>query len=175
MEFPALQFLPVTSSFTGYQWKILEKFWVSLLYFHSLLQSYSFIRYSWAFSRLKSPSSFKYFLIWQTLQSLYHLYNPLLDSFQYVPVSLVPGSPDLEPSLQICLISAEQRSRIISLNLLDILLPNVAQLVTILPVLVLVPEFMLPRYTIWHFPYLNFMMFSSACLSCLLRSFWKTA
>lgn len=158
MEFPAFQFVPITSSFTGYHWEGSGSVFFTFPSFFSYCINSSDTAEP-RFSRLKSPSSLKSFLIWQVLQFLCHVCNPLLDSFQYVPVSLVPRSPDLEPSFQICLVSAEQRSRIISLNLLDILLPNVAQLVVILPVLVLVPGFMLPRYSIWHFPYLNFMMF----------------
>ncbi|KAK4823602.1 hypothetical protein QYF61_003802, partial [Mycteria americana] len=46
----------------------------------------------------------------QTLQAL---------KIQYVPVSHMLGSPDLDPPLQMCLTSAEQRGRITFLNLLE--------------------------------------------------------
>ncbi|XP_069664098.1 coiled-coil domain-containing protein 169 isoform X3 [Haliaeetus albicilla] len=57
-------------------------------------------------------------LICQMLQSLHHLHSPVLDLLQEVPVLLVPGSPELDPALQICLTSAKEKGRITSLDLL---------------------------------------------------------
>jgi len=50
------------------------------------------------FSRLNSPSS-QPFLIGEMLQSLHHLCGPSLDSLQYVHVSLVLRSPELDTVL----------------------------------------------------------------------------
>ena len=47
-------------------------------------------------SQLSQP-----FLNGEMLQSLHHLHGPSLDSLQYVRVSLVPGSPELDPALQL--------------------------------------------------------------------------
>jgi len=51
------------------------------------------------FSVLNSPSS-QPFLMGEMLQSLRHLCGFLLDSLQCVHVALVPGSPELDPGLQ---------------------------------------------------------------------------
>jgi len=53
--------------------------------------------------------------------TLNHLCGLLLDSFQYVHVSLVLGSPAMDTALQFCLSRAEQRLRITSLDLLAML------------------------------------------------------
>ncbi|KAK4823428.1 hypothetical protein QYF61_002114 [Mycteria americana] len=45
--------------------------------------------------------------ILQMLQSLHHLCGSLLDQLQYVHVSFVLGSPDLDPALWTCLTSAK--------------------------------------------------------------------
>jgi len=58
------------------------------------------------FSRLNSPSS-HYFLAGAMLQSLHHLNGPSLDSLQYVHVSLVPRSPEMDIALQVWPHSAE--------------------------------------------------------------------
>lgn len=55
---------------------------------------------------------------WQMLQVLHHLHGPLLDSLQHVHLSLVLRSPGLDTNLQMCLTSAEQRTKIISPDLL---------------------------------------------------------
>jgi len=52
------------------------------------------------------------------LQSLHYLCGSLPDSFLYVHVSLVLGSPALDTALQTCLTRADQRRRITSLDLL---------------------------------------------------------
>lgn len=46
-------------------------------------------------------------LVWQMLQSIDFLCGLSLVSLQYIPVSLVLGSPDLDAVLQACLTSAE--------------------------------------------------------------------
>jgi len=55
-------------------------------------------------------------------QSLNHLCSPLLCLSQCVHISLVLGTPNLYPSLQMHLTSAEHRERITSLDLLAKLL-----------------------------------------------------
>ena len=58
------------------------------------------------FSRLSSPSC-QPLLTGEVLQSLHHLGGPLLDSLQYVQVSLVLTSPELEQYSRLNLISDE--------------------------------------------------------------------
>ena len=57
------------------------------------------------FSRLNSPST-QLLLVCQMLQTFDYLCSPSLDPFQFVPVSPVLGSPELDPVLQMWL-SAE--------------------------------------------------------------------
>lgn len=72
------------------------------------------------FSRLCNSSSQPLF-IWQIFQSLDHHCDPQKDSFQYTHVSCILGSPVLNPVLQRCLSSAEQKWRITALILLKML------------------------------------------------------
>lgn len=62
------------------------------------------------------------------LQSLNYLCGPLLNSQQYVHVSVVLGREALVPALQIYLTSPEQRGKIHSLDLLEVVFPNAAHM-----------------------------------------------
>lgn len=53
----------------------------------------------------------KSLLKWEILKSLYHLCGPALALLQNVHVSPVLESPALNPALQMCLISAEERGK----------------------------------------------------------------
>lgn len=73
--------------------------------------------YWWdSFSRLNSTSPDS--LVYQMLESLRHLDGISLNQPHHIHISLVLGSPTLDPASQTCLTSAEQRRRITSPSLL---------------------------------------------------------
>ena len=162
--------------------------WAPLSLFHTLINKISL-------SLLPALSAFHCIKI---LQSLSHLCGPLLGSLQYVHVRLVLGSPEQDPALRMGLISAEQRGRITSLDLLAILLlmqpkmllaafcckgvllahvnlvstaSSSAKLLSSQAVrsLYWCMALFLPRGRTWHFP-LSFVRFLLACFLSLLRS-----
>ena len=112
MEFSVFQFTPIPSC------PVTEHHWEepgSIFFIHTLQvfintdkTPLGLLSSRLSSSSYRSPSSC------QLLQSLNHLFGPALDWLQYVYSSLILRSPDLDPELQVCLTSAEQRGRIIS-------------------------------------------------------------
>ena len=95
---PVFQFVPIASGpVTGHQWKE-----PGSILFAPSLQEFMYtnkVPLNLLFSRLNSRSSLSLSSP-KMLQSLHHLGGPLLDSLQYVHVSLVLGSPALDTVLQ---------------------------------------------------------------------------
>lgn len=90
-------------------WAALRKAWLHLLYCsHQVFMHIDEIPLKHLLSALKSPRS-QPLLIHKILQVLNHLRGASLYSFQFVHVSFVLGSLELDPALQMCLTSPEQR------------------------------------------------------------------
>lgn len=131
------------------------------------------------------------------LQIFNHLCGLSLDSFQYVPFSLVLETPALGPVLQVCLTWAEQRGSITSLSLLEMLSwvqprklchkgssmahgqldvhQDIRAFLTGWPSLFWCTDLFLPRGRTCHFHLLNIMRLPSAHVPILLRSLWMAA